>query len=282
MSGTERIISLFQNSPKAPIEPTPSRLHPVVRKGQFLLLRLSEIFKALFQLKDKSTLLNDISPPRRLLVPQLPDPRFHSHQPPRFFWHPAYEPPKDEYAPSCLMSETKEDLPSIVYNSEKMCAHAKGTLPQTGILRQASDGFVYLELPDAFIVDLFPLISDQQSETVPLYLLEPSPAHIPVILPHEWEQKKGWGEIERLDMCISFEIKTLCSLCPKRWPGVEKVYFLTVHSRELEELRENHLLPSRIRGHDFHVAIAVKRTAAGQAPSAQKELFRLNVSCFAA
>ena len=278
----ERVVSLFQNSPKAAIEPTPSKLPPLVRKGQFLLLRMQTMLKIIFLSKEKSTVLSNLLPPRKLLVPQLPHPPFQSHRPPRFFWHPAYEPPEDAYTPSCLMSDTKESPPTTVYHSSDICAYAKRAFPLEGILRKDKDGFVYLELTDAFILDLFPLINDHTSEMVPLHLVEPSPAHIPVILPHEWAQCKGWGEIEELGMSIFFEIKNLCSLCPKRWPGVEKVYFLTIQCLTLEELRAHHLLPSRIRGHDFHVAIAVQRTTAPHARSDPKETFRLNVSCFAA
>ena len=292
-SGDERIISLFQNSSKIFIEPSRSRVPALLRKGQFALIRIVEILKTLLQEKEKINILADVVPQRQLQVPQLPHPPFQTPKPPRFFWHPAYTPHRDEYTPSCLVSETKEDLPIIVYNSASICAYARSTLPKQGILRQNHEGFVYLELPDTFITDLCPLISDQECETVPLYegiaklaleakYLEPSPAHIPVILSHEWTQKKGWGEIKGLENNFSFEITRLCSLRPRCWPGVEMVYYLSLKSSELEKFRERCLLPSRIRGHEFHIAIAYKKVkTASQAPQ-KKETFRLNVSCFAA
>jgi hypothetical protein len=283
-SGDERIVSVFQNSPKPRIEPSRSQiLAPILRKGQFALVRVFEILKTLLSENKKSTtLLNEIAPPRTLAVPQLPYPSFQATKPPRFFWHPAYSAPADEYAPSCLMSEAKEDMPNPVYNSADVCTYARSALPQQGILRQDHEGFVYLELCDNFITDIFPLIHDRACEAVPLYHLEPSPAHIPVILPHEWTQRKGWGEMKELETTFSFEITRLFSLKPKRWPGVEKVYFLNIKSPELESFRERNLLPSLICGHEFHVAIAFKK-AAEQSPKApQKETFRLNVSCFAA
>lgn len=281
-SGDERIISLFQNSPKTRIEPSKSRIPSILRKGQFAIIRLFEVLQSFLEIKAPSTILSEIVPPRKLLVPQLPHPRFQTPKPPRFFWHPAYTPPNDEYAPSCLMSEEKEDLPSIVYNSSSICTYARSSLAQKGILRQDHAGFVYLELSDDFITELFPLIKDEGSETVPLYLLEPSPAHIPVILPHEAAQRRGWGEIQDLDTSFTFKIKNLCSLKPKRWPGVEKVYFLSIGSSELEKFRERCMLPSRIRGHEFHVAIAYKRESIPSQSTARKETYRLNVSCFAA
>jgi hypothetical protein len=177
------------------------------------------------------------------------------------------------------MAEAKEGVPTPAPYSAGICAHARHTLPKKGVLKQDSDGFVYLELPDEFITALLPLIHDRECEALPLYQIEPSPAHIPVILPHEWSQKKGWGDIKEMDESFSFEVKGLNSLRPKRWPGVEKVYFLEITSSSLERLRERLLLPSLIRGHPFHLAIAYKK-ADGALP--QKETYRLNVSCFAA
>ncbi len=110
-SGDERIVSLFQNSPKPRIEQSKSKVPPLFRKGQYALIRVLEILKTILEIKEPSKVLSDIAPPRRLLVPELPHPPFRAVKPPRFFWHPAYTAPKDEYAPSCLMSEAKEDLP---------------------------------------------------------------------------------------------------------------------------------------------------------------------------
>lgn len=281
-SGDERIVSVFQNSPKAFIEPSRSKLPPLLRKGQFALLKIIEALRTLLQVRKQSNILSDIVPNRRLQVSQLPYPPFRAAKPPRFFWHPAYTWPRDVYTPSCLMSEAKEAMPTIVDNSAIICARARQALPNQGILRQDSEGFVYLELPDAFITELFPLISDQECEVVPLYSLEPSPAYIPVILPHEWAQRKGLGEIKELETTFSFEITRLSSLKPKRWPGIEKAYFLSLKSPQLEAFRERCLLPSFIRGHEFHVAIAYKKAAIKPRSTLPKETFRLNVSCFAA
>ncbi len=278
-TGDERIVSLFQNSPKPSIELNLSKIPPLLRKGQLVLLRVFEILRTLLEKKEKSTVLDHIAPPRMLFVPQLPHPPFLTAKPPRFFWHPAYILPSDEYAPSGLMAEAKEAAPVATPFSAVICAHIRRALPKKGILKQDSDGFVYLELPDEFITDLFPLIHDRECEAVPLYQIEPSPAHIAVVLPDEWSQKKGWGDIKEIDESFSFEVKGLNSLRPQRWPGVEKVYFLEIASPSLDRLRERLLLPSRIRGHAFHVAIAFKKA---NAALPQKETYRLNVSCFAA
>ncbi len=235
-SGDERMISLFQNSPKARFELDRSNVPLILRKGQLVIFRVFEILKVLFREKERSTILDEVYPPRQLWVPKLPHPPFQTSKPPRFFWHPAYISPKDEYAPSCLMSEAKEDRPKAVFNSFPICDYARKALPKKGVLRQDHEGFVYLELPDRFVTDIFPLIRGQHCEAVPLSSLEPSPAHIPVILPHEWDKIKGWGEIDELEKAFSFDIVQLVSLKPKRWPQIETVYFFEIESQRHRKL----------------------------------------------
>lgn len=272
----ERIAFLFHNSPKVHIAPST----PSPRKEPFSLIKFVEIFKALFHEQEKSNIHSEIFAPQPLSVPQLPSPPFQISSPAHFFWHPASNRIKEEYAPACLMSESKEGLPKVAPHSEKICRHARQILSQKGILRQDSHGLIYLELPDSFITELVPLICDAACENVPLYHLKPSPAHVPVILADEWSSKKGWGEILELEETFSFEIQQLCTLKPNGWPHAEKIYFFSLKSPELEKFRERRLLPPLIRGHAFHVAIAYKKAPIASQPA--PETYRLNVSCYAA
>lgn len=255
----EKIVSLFQNSPKVYTGPVLPR---VLRKGQIALLKVFEAIKAVLEIQKIFNILDEVSPPRVLYVPQLPHPPFRSVKPPRYFWREGLEVSKDDYAAPCLMSDTPENGPVLIKSSQR--------LMKRGILRQDDEGYVYLELPESLAAQVFSLIGTEavRDEFV----------HIPVILPQEWEQKKGLGAIKELGNSLAFEMNGLYSQRPKSWPGVEKVYFLRVPSSQLESLREKYLLPSKIRGHDFHAVIALKH---GFAPK-QNETFRLNVSCFAA
>lgn len=275
----ERIVSLFLNCPKATVELPTSKIPLAFRRGRFFLVKIIEILKTLLQEKQSSNVLAEIFSDRGLSIPQLPHPPFISCKPPRFFWHPAYQ-PCDEYSPDCLISETKEATPVTVFDSIAICTHARHVLPKEGVLRQDESGFVYLELSPFFITTFFPRLQDQDPAAASFQEFEPSPAHVPVILPHEWTQKKGWGEIAELEKAFSFDIVKLCSIKPKNWPGIERVYFLELSSPALRQLRESHLLPSLIRGHPFHVAIACKK--ANPAAKASPGIFRLNVSCHAA
>lgn len=236
----EKVVSLFQSSPKVRLGPVLPR---ILRKGQIALFKVLEALRAAIEVKEIFNVFDEICPPRALYSPQLPHPPFRAVKPPRFFWHQDLESSNHEYAPPCLMSETPENGAVLIKSLPRQA--------KKGTLRQDDAGYVYLEL---------------------------SEGHIPVILTQEWEQKKGLGPIKELGDALSVEMKGLYSQRPKSWPGVVKVYFLRIHSSQLEAFREKYLLPSRIRGHDFHAVVDFKP---GHAPE-QKETFRLNVSCFAA
>ncbi len=275
----ERIVSLYRKSPKTRLEP--SKTPSLIRKSLWAMIRLFELMKAILKTKEHTNILSDIAPPRRLLVPGLPHPKFKTPRPYRFFWHPSYEMTRDEYTPGCLMSEAKEDLPVPVANSPFICAYARAALSQKGFLKQDDQGFVYLELSSSFITELFPLMSDEKCEAIPLDQSNPSSAHIPVIIPHEMSWWKGYREIQEKQP-FAFTIQQLCSMKPKRWPGIEKVYFLKISSPQLEQFRRRNLLSPLIRGHEFHIAIAYTQEIEELKGASQKETYRLNVSCFAA
>jgi len=47
---------------------------------------------------------------------------------------------------------------------------------------------------------------------------------------------------------------------PDGWDGVERVYFLTVKSPDLEILRKKYKLTNKIDGHEFHITVGVERS----------------------
>jgi hypothetical protein len=57
---------------------------------------------------------------------------------------------------------------------------------------------------------------------------------------------------------FAFEVEGLYSVRPDTWPEVEEVWFLKVHSPELEALRKKYFLTSLPNGHSFHIVVAVK------------------------
>ncbi|MBS0651528.1 MAG: hypothetical protein JSR93_10240 [Verrucomicrobia bacterium] len=274
-----KVVDIFHSKPKSSFEQPASKLPPLLRKGEFLLIKMVESIKLLYEKWMEEEQI-DLYPPRTLRVPTLPYPPFQSPRPARYFWHPKADAPKDVYSPPCLMRDTSEDLPNYIDQSAPLCAYARHVLPQKGRLRKDSNGLIYLELPSDYISQLFPLLHALDAESVPLSQIDPSAAHIPVMTPREYLESSKWGEIRELDQEFSFEVHGCFSLSPKLYPGMEKVYCLKVSSPELEELREKYLLPSRIGTHPFHIVIGFQKKKMGEKPKA--ETFRLNISCFAA
>ncbi|MBS0652081.1 MAG: hypothetical protein JSR39_00995 [Verrucomicrobia bacterium] len=274
-----RVVDIFHSKPKSSFEQPASKLPPLLRKGEFLLINLVESIKDLYNKWMQEEEI-DLYPQRTLRVPTLPYPPFQAPRPARYFWHPKATAPKDIYTPPCLMRDTSEDLPSYVEQSAALCAYARHVLPQKGRLRKDSDGLLYLELPSDYISQLFPLLHVLDAESVPLSQVDPTAAHVPVMTPHEYLEAAKWGEIRELNQEFNFEVHGCFSLSPKLYPGMDKVYCLKVSSPGLEELREKYLLPSKIGTHPFHIVIGFQRKKEGERP--QPETFRLNISCFAA
>jgi len=144
-------------------------------------------------------------------------------------------------------------------------------------------------------LDSYPLIPDSKEEEKPMvdyaqteghigtlrqgrdglvYLQASSSSFIPVILPHEREKRPGFIEIEELGNTFMFSLEGPSSVQPAGCPEIEEIVFFSVTSPELTELRAKYLQP---RSRRFTLTLAVKRS-----PQMRKELFRINVSCYAA
>jgi len=270
------IGAIFQRQPRLP-QPLFATRSPLARRSQLFFYKVLETLKLWLQESSKAAEA-DFSVPRMIQVPGLPHPAFKVAPPPRFFWHPAYN---SQAAAFPLISEQKEDLPCLIPESYALTAYARAHLPKRGVLRQASDGYVYLELPAAFSSEIFPLLQREGLEPAAADPLMPGCVHIPVILPQEWQEKRGCAKITEKSETFSFEIKGFFGLQPKAGLGFDLVFFFKLESPELEALRQRYLLPAKIRAHDFHCAVAFAKSTQTRA-TPQKELFRLSVACYAA
>lgn len=250
-------------------------------KNKFLniFLRFLRVIRGLW--KEESVphnILSFIAPPRVLRVPKLPTPHFQMPKLPRFFGQISGKVRGYEgYADACLISEMAEDLPKPIANSAHILSEAVRLLPQSGVLKQNKQGFIYLELPDTYVA-LSALIQDPLC--VPFVYADSSLAHIPVVLPYEWTQQRGPQKLQELNTTFTFKINGVCSVTPQLCKDIDKIYFLRISSLDLEFFRKSLLLPARLRGHEFHMVLGCKRAVKTRV--SKQELFRLNVSCYAA
>ena len=127
------------------------------------------------------------------------------------------------------------------------------TLKTKGRLAESFGGLAYLDIDDAYIHELFPLLQEPQAQK-PDYFGEGSiGAHITVTYPEE-------GVIirkEDLGKEYSFTVSgvTTAEL------GLKKYYVLQVQSPELQALRQRYGLPDKLqfakKKVDFHITIAL-------------------------
>ncbi len=244
-----------------------NRLHaswPLRLRRIFSLVR-TEVEKISFT-DEHEVVIPEVVAPRTLAVGQLPEPAFHSQVPPRYFWHPS------KSANENLLRENSDTSVHLLDNTAEILTRARASLPLEGSLKEDYQGFIYLDLPEAYTQELLPLIRDAGAEIPPYFT-----PHIVVVLPNERESRKGMESFKELGQTLSFELTGCYSLKPRGWNEMERVWVLTLKSPELEAFRTRALLPSKIFSHEFHIVIGAARS---EKPAL--ETFRINVSCYAA
>lgn len=137
----------------------------------------------------------------------------------------------------------------------EIIAYAQQHLPQCGTLKMCN-GFVFVDVDDAYIHDLIDFIQDQGFEEPPYFGKAYSQgAHISVFYKDE---TKKYG-IEKIDECgqeICFTLKSCEIVHPLlRLQEMDEVYVIVVDAPELNRIRSKYGVP---KGYDFHITIGVK------------------------
>lgn len=132
------------------------------------------------------------------------------------------------------------------------------TVPLYGKLKQANDGYVYVDVSNNFINGIFPLIRDPDAEKPPYFeaKYQKVGAHISVIKSEEAEMLE---DIEEIGEEFAFKLGPLKSTEPEGWDDMDRVWFIQLEAPELEQLRKKYGLSKKLNGHEFHITVAVKR-----------------------
>jgi|GEM_PF-6277071 len=147
------------------------------------------------------------------------------------------------------------------------------SLPLFGTLKQNDQGLIYLDLSIAYCA----LLSQFQDEGI--VSLPQSPL-LPVITPEEAEWRNLDGKVKEIGQIFPFEITGLFKVEPIDWKEMEAVFFLSIQSTALEELREKYRLPRTINASSFQIAFGGKKR---KAPFENTKAFlRVNVACLVA
>lgn len=128
-----------------------------------------------------------------------------------------------------------------------------------GILKQKSNGYLYLEVSKEFIAELLPLIDAPGKIVPPRHYTSKKGigAHISVMYENEQIMNEIW-EIKELGQEFTFTIKELRTVKLNKDNKVRKLWLIAVEAPELEKLRESYNLPSFIKGHDFHITLGTQ------------------------
>ncbi len=128
----------------------------------------------------------------------------------------------------------------------------------TGALYLSSTGYLLLAVPNALVRGIFAAMHEPGVELPPGPNGEPFAAHITVMAKSEVDMI-GADMISERGKRYTYTLGRLMMVEPDNWPGVARVYYVTVFSPELQTLRRSYGLSGL--PHDgeyaFHVTCGI-------------------------
>ncbi len=130
-----------------------------------------------------------------------------------------------------------------------------------GTLYLAESGWVLLQVPNALVRGVFAAMHEPGAELPPSGPDGRLNAHISVFRPEELEALGGGEKVTERGKQYRYSIGRLVTVEPDGWSEMARVWFLKVHSPELQALRRSYGLSSLPKDgkFDFHITCAVKR-----------------------
>lgn len=143
----------------------------------------------------------------------------------------------------------------------KNAADATVSYNLVGTLHMSQTGWLLLSVPNALVIGVFKAMREPGIELPPGPGGGPLNAHISVMRPEEVERVGGADKITERGKQFSYTLGRLVEVAPEKWADVAKVWFIRVHSPELQFLRRSYGLSSLPNNgeHDFHITCAVRR-----------------------
>lgn len=149
------------------------------------------------------------------------------------------------------------DTPKTEPKGYELIHYAQEHFEAHGKLKVDDRGFLYVDLPNEYIFDLFEKLDYPATELPPYFFPEKGfGAHISVALNSEEFDRNA---IPFLNEEISFTITGCYSVKPEKWEGVKRVWFLTVEAPELISIRRELGLSDKLMGHEFHITFAIEK-----------------------
>ncbi len=144
--------------------------------------------------------------------------------------------------PNELISQNSE---SLIKEKNLYLAYLKN-LNFFAVLKQRKDKSVYLKIDNPFIS----LISSK----LPSFIEKTNDFNIPVISKEEYKRHEVFP-ISEIEQTFQYKIKDLYSVNVQTKEGFQKIWFLEIKSKDLEELRYKYHLFPKINGHNFSIKL---------------------------
>lgn len=160
---------------------------------------------------------------------------------------------------SLFLSWGYAGIPELVENHE-LIEYAVMQLPPKGTLEQTEKGFVYLNVSDDYILQLYPFLLGNESalEIPPYFTKDGIGAHITVVPSSEFIEKGIYLLEEEIGRELRFTTTGIYSVKPDGWASVKHIWYLSVYCPELENFRQSKGLSPKVNDHDFHITIAIE------------------------
>jgi hypothetical protein len=130
-----------------------------------------------------------------------------------------------------------------------------------GKLYLSSKGWILLGVPNALVRGVFAAMKEPGIELPPPGAAGQLEAHVSVMRPEEIDKIGGPDKVTERGKDFTYTLGRVYSVEPDGWPDVAKVWYVKVHSPELQELRRSYGLsglPNEGK-HDFHITCAVRK-----------------------
>jgi len=146
-----------------------------------------------------------------------------------------------------------------VIDAPQIMTYAQQSLPHQGPLKKTSEGFVYVKVPNNYILKTLTELEKDRKVEAPAYFGQGMVgAHITVFDANETKGKKL--KLPKLGTIISFTLVNFVSVDVSNEHGSKRIYMYTVEAPELQQIRIDNGLPPKVRGFDFHITAAIEYT----------------------
>ncbi len=131
----------------------------------------------------------------------------------------------------------------------------------SGRLMLSAGDWIILSVPNALVRGVFSAMDEPGIELPPSGPDGNLNAHISVIRPEELAMLGGPEKITERGKSFTYTLGRIYSVEPEGWAEMSRVWYVRVHSPELQALRRSYGLSGLPNDgkYDFHVSVAVRR-----------------------